>query len=195
MASLSERPPAPLAIRAIATPIGDLTVVASARGVREVRWGRADADVAEAVVADPAAIAQLERAIAQIGEYFRGERRAFEAALDLEGSEFQRLVWGELARIPFAETRSYGAVAAAIGRPAAARAVGAATGRNPAPVLVPCHRVVGAGGALTGFAGGLAAKRALLAHEAAAAGAAREARLPGFAEGRRGPLDAAGAAR
>ena len=189
MASLSERPPA---IQAIETPIGDLTVVASARGVREVRWGRADAD---ATAAEAAATAHLERAIAQIGEYFRGERRAFETALDLEGSDFQRLVWSELARIPFAETRSYGAVAAAIGRPAAARAVGAATGRNPAPVLVPCHRVVGAGGALTGFAGGLAAKRALLAHEAAVVGAAREARLPGFAEGRRGPLDAAGAAR
>ena len=193
MASLRAPPPA---IQAIATPIGDLTVVASARGVREVRWGREDADATAATV-EAAAMAteHLERAIAQIGEYFRGERRAFEAALDLEGSEFQRLVWGELARIPFAETRSYGAVAAAIGRPAAARAVGAATGRNPAPVLVPCHRVVGAGGALTGFAGGLAAKRALLAHEAAVAGAAREARLPGFAEGRRGPLDAAGAAR
>ena len=194
MASLSERPPALRAIQTIATPIGDLTVVASARGVREVRWGREDAD-ATAAAAEAAATAHLERAIAQIGEYFRGERRTFEAALDLDGSEFQRLVWGELARIPFAETRSYGAVAAAIGRPAAARAVGAATGRNPAPVLVPCHRVVGAGGALTGFAGGLAAKRALLAHEAAVAGAAREARLPGFAEGRRGPLDAAGAAR
>ena len=178
MAALSDTPPV-TAARAIATPIGDLTVVASARGVREVRWGR-ERDGAAGAAGDTAAGERLERAIAQLGEYFRGERRAFDAALDLEGSAFQRLVWGELARIPFGETRSYGAVAAAIGRPAAARAVGAATGRNPAPVLVPCHRVVGAGGALTGFAGGLGTKRALLAHEAAVAGAARDGRLPGF---------------
>lgn len=166
-----------LATRAIATPIGDLTVVASARGVREVRWGREREDGTRP---EPKAAKHLERAVGQIGEYFRGERREFDLALDLEGTEFQRLVWGALARIPFGETRSYGVIAGEVGRPVAARAVGAATGRNPAPVIVPCHRVVGASGSLTGFAGGLDAKRALLAHEAEVAGAGREGRLPGF---------------
>ena len=118
--------------------------------------------------------------MSQLNEYFTGERREFDLALDLQGTEFQRLVWSELARIPFGETRSYGAIAGEVGRPAAARAVGAATGRNPAPVIVPCHRVLGAGGSLTGFAGGLDRKRALLSHEAEVAGGGREGRLPGF---------------
>lgn len=169
--------PTSLATRAIATPIGDLTVVASARGVREVRWGREDDGGSRP---EPRAREHLERAVSQLGEYFRGERREFDLALDLEGTEFQRLVWGALARIPFGETRSYGVIAGEVGRPTAARAVGAATGRNPAPVIVPCHRVVGASGSLTGFAGGLDAKRALLAHEAEVAGDGREGRLPGF---------------
>lgn len=169
--------PASLATRAIATPIGDLTVVASARGVREVRWGR-EGDGGSRP--ERKAGEHLERAVSQLGEYFRGERREFDLALDLVGTEFQQHVWGALARIPFGETRSYGVIAGEVGRPAAARAVGAATGRNPAPVIVPCHRVVGGSGSLTGFAGGLDAKRALLAHEAAVAGAGREGRLPGF---------------
>ncbi|MDE2670216.1 MAG: methylated-DNA--[protein]-cysteine S-methyltransferase [Chloroflexota bacterium] len=167
----------PLAIQTIATPVGDLTVVASAHGIREVRWGHESGD---ATRAEAAAIEHLERAVKQLGEYFRGERREFDLALDLEGTEFQRLVWSELARIPFGATNTYGAIAGEVGRPAAARAVGAATGRNPAPVIVPCHRVVGASGSLTGFAGGLDTKRALLAHEATVAGAGREGRLPGF---------------
>ena len=166
-----------LAIGAVATPIGDLTVLASAQGVREVRWGR-ERDGGNRP--EPKAGKHLEHAIAQLGEYFRGERREFDVALDLDGTEFQRLVWSELARIPFGATSTYGATAEAIGRPAAARAVGAATGRNPAPVIVPCHRVVGASGSLTGFAGGLDTKRALLAHEAEVAGTGRKGRLPGF---------------
>ena len=174
MASLIE--PA-LAVRAIETPIGVLTVVASARGVREVRWGGQAGDG----VAERAASEQLERATGQVHEYFAGERREFDVPLDLQGTAFQRAVWEELSRIPFAETRSYGEIAQAVGRATgAARAVGAATGRNPAPVIVPCHRVVGTGGALTGFAGGIETKRALLAHEAEVAGGKREGRLPGF---------------
>ncbi len=174
MASLIE--PA-LAVRAIETPIGALTVVASAQGVREVRWGGQAGDG----VAERAASEHLERATGQLDEYFRGERREFDLPLDLQGTAFQRAVWEELSRIPFAETRSYGEIAQAVGRAAgAARAVGAATGRNPAPIIVPCHRVVGAGGALTGFAGGIETKRALLAHEAEVAGGKREGRLPGF---------------
>lgn len=153
---------APLAVRALPTPIGALTVAASASGVRAVLWGGEDARAASAEAAGPGAVAWLERALRELDEYFRGERRRFGVALDLRGSEFQRLVWGALVRIPFGETRTYGAVAERIGRPGAARAVGAAAARNPAPVLVPCHRVVGADGALTGFAGGIATKRALL---------------------------------
>ena len=92
--------------------------------------------------------------------------RAAREHLDLRGSEFDRLVWSGLLRIPFGETRTYGELAAALGIPSAARAVGAANGRNPIWILVPCHRVVAAGGALGGYAGGLEAKRWLLAHEA-----------------------------
>ena len=171
------RPPvaAPLAVRAVATPVGALTVAASAAGVRAVLWGRDDAPAASAEIgaAGERAAAWLERALRELDEYFRGERRRFDVPLDLRGSPFQRLVWDALTDIPHGETRTYGAVAARIGRPAAARAVGAATGRNPAPVIVPCHRVVGANGALTGFAGGIATKRALLALETGAADGGR----------------------
>lgn len=166
-----------LAIGTVRTPVGELTVVASAQGVRQVRWHGEGASPHEQ--AEPGATAQLGRTLDQIEEYFRGERQAFDLDLDLQGTEFQRLVWQELARIPFGETRNYGTVAKAVGRPAAARAVGAATGRNPAPLVVPCHRVVGASGSLTGFAGGLEAKRILLAHEARVSGK-RDGRLPGF---------------
>ena len=170
----------PLASGTIATPIGDLTVVASGRGVREVRWGRRPG--AGDAAAGAEGVAHVEQAIRELGEYFRGERPSFGVALDLRGTEFQHQVWDELARIPRGETRTYGELARAVERPSAARAVGAATGRNPAPVIVPCHRVVGANGALTGFAGGLEAKRALLAHEGAlpGGGGEGEGRLPGF---------------
>ena len=168
----------PLATDTLPTPIGHLTVVASARGVREVRWGREPQASGAEVNAE--AVAHVEQAMREIREYFEGERRAFGVALDVRGTDFQRQVWGELAAIPHGETRTYGELARAVGRPAAARAVGAATGRNPAPVIVPCHRVVGANGSLTGFAGGLEAKRALLALEGALPGGEGEGRLPGF---------------
>ncbi len=173
MAPLKEQK---LAVRTIATPIGDLTLIASPRGIREVRWGRMEEDGRQAPT--PEAAAHAETAASQLREYFGGDRQTFDVALDLAGTDFQRLVWGALTDILFGETRAYGDLAEAIGRPRAARAVGAATGRNPAPVIVPCHRVVGAKGALTGFAGGLEAKRLLLAHEAAANESGR--RLPGL---------------
>ncbi|HEX4955106.1 MAG TPA: methylated-DNA--[protein]-cysteine S-methyltransferase [Thermoanaerobaculia bacterium] len=115
-----------------------------------------------AVVESEDATAELAR---QLAEYFDGERQEFELELAPEGSDFQLRVWGELRRIPYGETRSYGEIAAAIGRPDASRAVGAANGANPIPIVVPCHRVIGANGSLTGFGGGLAAKRTLLALE------------------------------
>jgi methylated-DNA-[protein]-cysteine S-methyltransferase len=98
----------------------------------------------------------------QLAEYFAGTRREFDLRLAPEGTPFERSVWEELRRIPFGETRSYGEIAQAIGRPGAARAVGRANGANPIPIVVPCHRVIGADGSLTGFGGGLEAKSRLL---------------------------------
>ena len=102
----------------------------------------------------------------QLKEYFAGERREFDLPLRLDGTEFQLLVLDELRRIPYGATTSYGDIAKRIGRPKAVRAVGAANGRNPIPIIVPCHRVIGSGGALTGFGGGLDTKKALLQLEA-----------------------------
>jgi methylated-DNA-[protein]-cysteine S-methyltransferase len=111
------------------------------------------------VVEDAGRTAGLRR---QLAEYFAGERREFELQLAPEGTPFERSVWDELRRIPFGETRSYGEIAQAIGRPGAARAVGRANGANPIPIVVPCHRVIGSDGSLTGFGGGLEAKSRLL---------------------------------
>lgn len=102
----------------------------------------------------------------QLTEYFAGERKEFDLQLSLTGTEFQLLVLEELKRIPYGATTSYGDIAQRIGRPKAVRAVGAANGRNPIPIIVPCHRVIGSGGDLTGFGGGLGAKEALLRLEA-----------------------------
>jgi methylated-DNA-[protein]-cysteine S-methyltransferase len=108
----------------------------------------------------------LRQAIEQLRAYFAGELRDFELTLDMQGTEFQKRVWGELQNIPYGETRSYSFVANTIGAPKAVRAVGAANGRNPVPIVVPCHRVIGAGGSLTGYGGGLPLKRFLLDLEA-----------------------------
>lgn len=105
----------------------------------------------------------LTAARAQLGEYFAGARRAFELPLGPQGTDFQRSVWLRLREIPYGETRSYGAIAAELGLPpGASRAVGLANGANPLSIVVPCHRVIGADGSLTGFGGGLARKRFLL---------------------------------
>lgn len=98
----------------------------------------------------------------QVTEYLEGRRRAFTFPYELRGTEFQKRVWQELCKIPYGETRTYGDIAAAIGKPGAARAVGMANNRNPIIIAVPCHRVIGAGGKLVGYAGGLDMKRALL---------------------------------
>jgi methylated-DNA-[protein]-cysteine S-methyltransferase len=104
----------------------------------------------------------LERAVEQLGEYFAGVRRRFTLPLEVRGTEFQRRVWGILESIPYGETRSYTWVAERVGRPRAVRAVGAANGRNPLPIVVPCHRVIGAAGQLVGYGGGLPLKKFLL---------------------------------
>jgi methylated-DNA-[protein]-cysteine S-methyltransferase len=105
-------------------------------------------------------------AIAQLNEYFAGERTEFDLALDMRGTQFQKDVWNALLTIPYGETRSYGEIARQIGRPDRARAVGSANGSNPISIIVPCHRVIGADGSLVGYGGGLDRKRFLLDHEA-----------------------------
>jgi methylated-DNA-[protein]-cysteine S-methyltransferase len=148
------------------SPVGTLTLVASDAGLVAVLWpddapGRVRLAAAEERAGHPVLVA----ARTQLGEYFAGERHSFDLPLAPSGSAFQRAVWAALAAIPHGETRSYADIARAIGRPTASRAVGAANGRNPLSIVVPCHRVIGASGQLTGFAGGLAAKQQLLAHE------------------------------
>ena len=149
------------------SPVGTLTLVADDAGLIAILWpddapGRVRLEDAR----DDAAHPVLSATAAQLAEYFAGGRTAFDLPLAPRGSDFQRAVWRALDAIPFGETRSYADIARAIGRPGAARAVGAANGRNPISIVTPCHRVVGASGALTGFAGGLATKRWLLAWEA-----------------------------
>jgi len=110
--------------------------------------------------------AVLDEAERQLAEYFAGTRRTFDLPLASDGTEFQKKVWGELRRIPFGETASYGEVARRLGyEPVVSRAVGAANGANPIPIIVPCHRVIGADGTLTGYAGGIERKKVLLALE------------------------------
>jgi methylated-DNA-[protein]-cysteine S-methyltransferase len=129
--------------------------------------GRHPVTVAPGWVRDAAAFDDVR---AQLDEYFAGSRRAFELPLHLIGTAFQQRVWTALLDIPYGGTTSYGRTAAAIGAPTASRAVGLANGQNPIPIIVPCHRVVGANGSLTGYGGGLEAKRWLLAHESGQAG-------------------------
>jgi methylated-DNA-[protein]-cysteine S-methyltransferase len=110
----------------------------------------------------------LQKAKRQLKEYFSGKRKTFDLPLAPEGSDFQRAVWKTIARVPFGETISYAELARRAGHPGSARAAGAATGRNPIGIIVPCHRIVGADGTLTGYAGGLEKKKKLLALEAGA---------------------------
>ena len=150
------------------SPVGLLTLVASEHGLAAILWPddrpcRVRLDVADEV-ADHPVIQEAER---QLAEYFAGRRTEFELPLDPSGTPFQQKVWTALRSIPFGETRSYAEVATQIGHPGAARAVGAASGRNPLSIVAPCHRVVGTGGELTGFAGGLEVKARLLAFERA----------------------------
>jgi methylated-DNA-[protein]-cysteine S-methyltransferase len=146
------------------TPIGRLLLVADAQGLREVWFesGRHQKAPAPHWVRDAAKLAFARE---QLEEYFAGTRQAFALPLHPLGTPFQLAVWHELARIPYGVTTSYGEMARRIGQPQAVRAVGAANGRNPLPIVLPCHRVIGADGSLTGFGGGLPTKRYLLAME------------------------------
>ena len=154
----------------MASPIGTLTIVANQRAVVAIDWdgesghesALGDADIVDVAAVDHAPLAT---AVEQLDEYFAGERTEFDLPLDAVGTTFQHQAWDALVRIPFGETVSYGEQAVMLGDKNKARAVGAANGKNPIPIVVPCHRVVGSNGHLTGFAGGLDAKAWLLDHE------------------------------
>lgn len=150
----------------IDTPVGRLTLVARDAGLAAVLWPDDDPRrVPLASAVDDPGHPVLIAAAGELAAYFAGALTRFAVPLDPAGTAFQRQVWAALRTIPFGETRSYAAIAAQIGRPRAVRAVGAANGRNPLSIVAPCHRVIGSDGALTGFAGGLAVKRRLLAFE------------------------------
>lgn len=148
------------------SPVGQLTLVARDGKLNAIQWEKDRpnrvrlGDLHEAN--DSPVLLETER---QLKEYFAGTRNRFELELDFTGTDFQKQVWQALLTIPFGETRSYSDIARQIGNPKAVRAVGAANGRNPISIIAPCHRVIGASGALTGFAGGLEAKQYLLALE------------------------------
>lgn len=142
----------------VKTPIGELTIVERDGALAGIHFGRRD-------VEGPMrpASGEVRR---QLDEYFAGERKRFELRLAPRGTAFQLAVWNTLQEIEYGETRSYSDIARIIGRPAAVRAVGAANGANPIPIVIPCHRVIGSSGSLTGFGGGLDLKRRLLDFEA-----------------------------
>ena len=156
-----------LASRTIGSPVGPLRLVAGEAGLVAVLWsedhpGRVPLEASSEKAPNPF-LADTEQ---QLGEYFAGRRTRFTVPLELRGTPFQREVWQALIAIPFGETRTYAQIARQLGNPNATRAVGAANGRNPVSILVPCHRVIGSSGALTGFAGGMNAKAYLLNLEA-----------------------------
>ena len=157
----------------LASPVGTLTLVAGERGLRAVLWP--DEPAARVVLPDTLPVGELDdgsparrvltEAARQLREYFDGSLQVFDLPLDPVGTEFQLQVWQVLRTIPYGATITYGEQAALLGDRNKSRAVGAANGRNPISIVVPCHRVVGSTGALTGFAGGIDAKSWLLRHE------------------------------
>jgi len=149
------------------TPIGGLLLTGDGNALSGIAFqnGRHPAAISESWLRTEE---PFRDAIAQLAAYFAGRLRRFDLALAPEGTPFQREVWSALTEIPYGETVSYSELARRIGRPAATRAVGAANGKNPLPIVVPCHRVIGANGSLTGFGGGISIKRRLLDLEAGA---------------------------
>ncbi len=150
------------------TPVGELRLIAGERGLRAILWGAED--MARIASIDETELVEgsnpvLDQAVAQLEEYFAGTRREFDLPLDPQGTPFQQSVWLVLRTIPYGRTISYGQQAGQLGDPNKARAVGAANGKNPLSIVVPCHRVIGSGGQLTGFAAGLDVKSWLLDHE------------------------------
>lgn len=149
------------------SPIGELTLVASDRGLAAIHFPchpepRAAGARVEGRTTNHPVLCETRR---QLDEYFAGKRKRFDLPLDFVGTDFQKRVWNELLKIPFGETRTYGEIAEKLGNKNAMRAVGAANGQNPIPIVTPCHRVIGASGSLVGFGGGLETKARLLDHE------------------------------
>src|SRR5262249_44630128 len=146
------------------SPVGWLELTSDGQALTKIGFlGKEGGDEFENSRTPPDDI--LSKMIRQLDAYFIGERKSFDIPLNPAGTAFQRLVWAELRRIPWGKTVSYADIARAIGHPTSYRAVGAANGRNPIPIVVPCHRVIGADGSLTGFGGGLEIKQWLLQHE------------------------------
>ncbi|MEY2515426.1 MAG: methylated-DNA-[protein]-cysteine S-methyltransferase [bacterium] len=140
------------------SPLGALTLLGGPAGLSALRFpGRGNP-----LTEDDHEPELFADAVRQLDEYFAGRRKRFDLPLDLAGTPFQRAVWDALRAIPCGSTTTYGALARSLGRPAAVRAVGAAVGRTPVPIIVPCHRVLGSDGSLTGYFGGLQRKQALL---------------------------------
>jgi len=165
-----------LVTRSVQTPIGALTLFSDDQALVGIYFeDHAPAPRIERASDGPSEV--LDAAEKELAAYFAGTSQSFALPTSTRGTELQRAVWAELARIPHGQTRTYGSIARAIGRPRAARAVGSAVARNPLSIVVPCHRVVGASGDLTGFAGGVARKAWLLTHEQAeiSTGVVREA--------------------
>jgi methylated-DNA-[protein]-cysteine S-methyltransferase len=142
------------------SPIGDIEIAATESEVVLVEFAKGGKPYRA-----PGSSPALDAAMTQLDEYFQGRRRVFDLMLRLEGTEFQKRVWRALLDVGYGETANYGEIARAIGRPNAVRAVGAANGRNPVSIIVPCHRIVGSSGDLTGYGGGLWRKKWLLEHE------------------------------
>ena len=166
------------------SPIGDIEVNATEKEVCSLEFVKGKG-FGKATALSPA----LRKALKQLDEYFRGKRRIFELMLRLEGSEFQLDVWQALLDIPYGATASYRDIAKNVGRPKAARAVGAANGANPISLIIPCHRVIGADGRLVGYGGGLDRKEWLIEHEwknAGQAGTAPKAKAGKAAKARKG---------
>ena len=158
----------------VSSPRGACVILATERGVcwlgtpgtaleEGMNWVQRKMTLGSAI--EDVSIEPLRQAVDQLGRYFAGERVQFTCPLDLRGTPFQLKVWNALTHIPYGETRSYSEMARAIGHPAAVRAVGAANGANPVAIIVPCHRVIGSDGSLTGYGGGLPTKAWLLALE------------------------------
>lgn len=150
------------------SPVGRLKLVGTDDGLAAILWEKDKPNrVRLNIVGENKTHPVLVETKRQLNEYFSGKRKTFSLRLDFSGTEFQNRVWQELLKIPFGQTRTYGQIAKQLGIPNAARAVGAANGKNPISIIAPCHRVLGATGKLTGFAGGLDAKAHLLALEGA----------------------------
>lgn len=164
----------PVYYRQIASPAGKLTLAGTSKGLCMIQFGAAENKIPgmkkkwsrfDSVSLWKEDEGSLSESVRQLEEYFYGERQEFDLDIDLRGTMFQKLVWSQLQLIPYGETRSYKEIAALMGVPKAVRAVGGANNQNPIPIVIPCHRVVGANGSLVGYAGGLDIKSLLLEKE------------------------------